>query len=129
MMLLRPALSVFGLLYRFVRESDWETWRRLTPLELEEVKVFHGLIFLAGVDLSASRAPLALGGDSSDLSYAVTITHAAPEELLPLDRHLERWRFLPEEVTTDEKLAPYKGEACRAQRLALAGRRPEPCAR
>lgn len=41
-----------------------EVWRRLTTLELEEVKVFQGLIFLAAVDLSAPRAPLALGGDT-----------------------------------------------------------------
>lgn len=114
-MLLRPGLSVFGRLYRFVREGGWDVWRRLTPLELEEVKVFQGLVFLSGVDLSAARAPLALGGDSSDLSYAVTVARALPEELLPLGRHL---RFQPEEAVTDEKLTPYKAWGGGTQDLA-----------
>ena len=57
-MLSRPALSAFGHCYGFVREGDWKTWRRMSPLVLDEVRVFRGLILLAGVLLGLPRAPL-----------------------------------------------------------------------
>lgn len=86
-MLMRPGLSVFGHVYAFIRDGDWDSWKKLTPLQLHELKGFKGLVHLAGVDLSAPRAPVAMGGDSSGVSYAVVAMRASPREVMQLDRY------------------------------------------
>lgn len=58
------------------------------------------MIHHAGLDLGAARAPLAMGGDSSGVPYAVVATRSSPQEVVQIDRFLERWRFA--EANLDE---------------------------
>ncbi|CAK0868029.1 unnamed protein product, partial [Prorocentrum cordatum] len=96
-LLLRPAMSIFRHLYRYVDECRLGPPSPLPSPARQEVSVFRGLIFQAVVDLAAPVSDIVLCSDSSEAGYALHRRRCDPEAVRRLARLRERWRFTPDE--------------------------------
>ncbi|CAK0861426.1 unnamed protein product [Prorocentrum cordatum] len=96
-LLLRPAMSIFRHLYRYVDECRLGPPSPLPGPARQEVRVFRGLIFQAVVDLAAPVSDIVLCSDSSEAGYALHRRRCDPEAVRRLARLRERWRFTPDE--------------------------------
>lgn len=94
LMLLRPGPSIFGRLYSFIQGGPWDSWRKLSTLELDEFRIVRGLIHLCCVDLGAPHA--------TSPSQWLSAGPRSVNYVIRCDRYLERWRFVDVEAETPE---------------------------
>ncbi|CAK0895895.1 unnamed protein product [Prorocentrum cordatum] len=103
-LLLRPALSIFRLLYRFVGAQGQGPPVALSAGARREIQLFRGLIFQAVVFLDRPMSSLVLCSDSSEAGYALHRRRADVRLLRQLAATRERWRFVPDEKRPDAAL-------------------------
>ncbi|CAK0844871.1 unnamed protein product [Prorocentrum cordatum] len=103
-LLLRPALSIFRLLYRFVDARGQGPPVALSAGARREIQLFRGLIFQAVVFLDRPMSSLVLCSDSSEAGYALHRRRADVRLLRQLAATRERWRFVPDEKRPDAAL-------------------------
>ncbi|CAK0845014.1 unnamed protein product [Prorocentrum cordatum] len=103
-LLLRPALSIFRLLYRFVDAQGQGPPVALSAGARREIQLFRGLIFQAVVFLDRPMSSLVLCSDSSEAGYALHRRRADVRLLRQLAATRERWRFVPDEKRPDAAL-------------------------
>ena len=94
-------LAVLDHSYHFLRAVGRQKWASFSDALLDELRVLLGLIKLPLVLLDAPRSPFAFMGDSSEASYALSVSAASPLDILAADRYSERARFQPREVRVE----------------------------